>query len=141
MVKLLYKELSYEIRGAAYSVKKKYGLGHKEVLYQRAFAEELDRRKISYGKEERIDIYSPDTRKVICYYQPDFVIEKKIILELKAKEFMPKTDKDRMYSYLRNSTYELGFLINFGGSDIEINRIIYSNVNKDWFTSLPRKSA
>jgi len=125
--------LSYEIRGAAYAVKKKYGLGHKEVLYQRAFAEELDRRKIKYQREKKIAIYSPDSGKMICYYQPDFLVENKIIVELKAKGLVPKSDRDRMYSYLRNSPYELGFFINYGSEDIEIKRIIYSNVNKGWY--------
>ncbi len=46
-VNLLYKELSYEIRGVAIEVKKNYGPGHKEVLYQRAFAEELRLRGIT----------------------------------------------------------------------------------------------
>ncbi|MBU1863133.1 MAG: GxxExxY protein [Candidatus Omnitrophica bacterium] len=113
MAKLLYEELSYEIRGAAYAVKKKYGLGHKEVLYQRAYAEELGNRTIAYKQEVRIKVYSPDSGKVLCYYQPDFVVGEKIIVELKAKEILLKSDKDRMYSYLRNSKYELGFFINF----------------------------
>ncbi len=47
-VNLLYEELSYKIRGVAFEVKKNYGLGHKEVLYQRAFAEELGLRGINY---------------------------------------------------------------------------------------------
>lgn len=133
MVKLLYEDLSYQIRGTAFSVKKKYGLGHKEILYQRAFAQEFDNRNITYEKEKKIQIYSPDTGKVICYYQPDFLVEGKIIVELKARELLPKSDKDRIYSYLRNSIYELGFFINYSGRDVEIKRIIYSNVNKGWF--------
>ncbi len=133
MTKLLYGDLSYQIRGAAFNVKKKYGLGHKEVLYQRALAEELDNRKIRYEKEKKIKVYSPDSGKVICYYQPDFLVDKKIIVELKAKIIVPKCDKDRVYSYLRNSVYELGFLINYGSEDIEIRRVIYSNENKGWY--------
>jgi len=74
-VDLLYKELSYAIRGAAIEVRKNYGLGHKEVLYQRAFAEELNLRRIKFEREKPIKIYSPKTRKVIGTYQPDFIIE------------------------------------------------------------------
>lgn len=64
-IDLLYKELSYEIRGAAIEVRKNYGPGHKEVLYQRAFAEELDLRGINYEREKPIKIYSPKSKKVI----------------------------------------------------------------------------
>jgi GxxExxY protein len=127
---LLYEELSYQIRGAAIEIKKDYGSGHKEVLYQRAFAEELSLRKIKYEREKPIKIYSPKTIKVIGSYQPDFIIEDKIVIELKALEQMPRKMMDQLYSYLRNSTYELGFLINFRSGGVDIKRIIYTNDRK-----------
>ena len=129
-VNLLYKELSYEIRGAAIEVKKNYGPGHKEVLYQRAFAEELNLRGVNYEREKPIKIYSPKTKKVIGSYQPDFIVEDKIIIELKALEQMPRKMVDQLYSYLRNSEYELGFLINFGLGGADIKRVIYTNDRK-----------
>lgn len=88
-VNLLYKELSYEIRGAAIEVKKNYGAGHKEVLYQRALAEEFSLRGIKYVQDKPIRIYYPKTKKVIGSYQPDFIVEDKIIVELKALEKVP----------------------------------------------------
>jgi len=44
-----------------------------------------------------------------------------------------KRDIDQLYYYLRNSRYELGFLINFGGERLYIKRIIYTNENKPWY--------
>lgn len=129
-VNLLHKELSYEIRGAAIEVKKNYGLGHKEVLYQRALAEELSLRGIKYEREKQIKIYSPKTKRLIGSYQPDFIVEDKIIIELKALEQMPRRMIDQLYSYLRNSKYELGFLINFRSSGVNIKRVIYTNDKK-----------
>jgi len=129
-VNLLYKKLSYEIRGAAIEVKKNYGPGHKEMLYQRAFAEELGLRKINYEREKPISIYSPKTKKIIGSYQPDFVVEDKIIVELKALEQMPRKMINQLYSYLRNSKYELGFLINFNSGGVDIKRVIYTNDKK-----------
>lgn len=129
-VNLLYKGLSYEIRGAAIEVRKNYGLGHKEVLYQRAFAEELALRKICYETEKSVKIYSPKTKKAIASYQPDFVVEDKIIVELKALEKTPQIAIDQLYSYLRNSEYQLGFLINFSSNGVDIKRIIYTNDRK-----------
>jgi GxxExxY protein len=129
-VDLLHKDLSYQIRGAAIEVRKNFGLGHKEVLYQRAFAEELGLRKISFQKEKAIRIFSPKTKKVIGSYQPDFVVDDKIIIELKALEKIPRKMFDQVYSYLRNSEYELGFLINFNSNGVNIKRIIYTNDKK-----------
>jgi GxxExxY protein len=129
-VDLLYEELSYQIRGAAIEVRKNYGSGHKEILYQRAFAEELSLRKIKYEREKPIKVYSPKTEKIIGSYQPDFIIEDKIVLELKALEQVPRRMQDQLYSYLRNSAYELGFLINFRSGGVDIKRVIYTNDRK-----------
>ena len=62
---LLYPELSYQIQGAAIEIRKQYGPGHKETLYQRAFADELNYRKINFEKEKPIKIYSYRTGKVL----------------------------------------------------------------------------
>ncbi len=129
-VDLLHKELSYEIRGAAFEVKKNFGPGHKEVLYQRAFAEELALRRISYAREKAIKIYSPKTKRVIASYQPDFIVGDKILVEIKALEQMPPNMVNQLYSYLRNSHYELGFLINFNSGGVSIERVIYTNDKK-----------
>jgi GxxExxY protein len=129
-VTLLYEELSYQIRGAAIEVRKNYGLGHKERLYQRAFDEELTLRGIQYQREKSIRIYSPKTKRVIGSYQPDFIVEDKIIIELKALGQVPRNVADQIYSYLRNSWYELGFLINFGADGVDIKRVIYTNDRK-----------
>lgn len=130
---LLYEELSYKIRGCAFEVRKKYGPGHKESIYQKAFAEELDIAGIPYETEKPIKILSVRTGKKIGTYQPDFVINNCIIVETKALSYLPKNIVTQLYNYLRNSEYELGFLINFGGARLEIRRIIYTNENKPWF--------
>ena len=127
---LLYEELSCAIRGVAIEVKKNFGSGHKEVLYHRAFAEELSIRRIKYEHEKSIRIYSPKTGKVLGSYRPDFIIESKIIIELKALEKLPKMMIDQLYGYLRNSEFELGFLINFSSSGVDIKRVIYTNDRK-----------
>ena len=74
---LLYKELSYEIQGVAMEVRNDYGSGHKESLYQNAFAEELERRNIAFNKEKSINIYSPKSGKKVGSYRPDFIVDEK----------------------------------------------------------------
>ena len=129
---LLYEKLSYEVRGCAIEVRKNYGPGHKESLYQNAYAEELKFKDIPFTKEESIKIYSPRTGKVIGSYRPDFIIDNKIIVELKALDKVPQKMIDQLYDYLRNSKYELGFFVNFGSNKLYIKRIIYSNDQKPW---------
>jgi GxxExxY protein len=131
-MKLLYKELSYQIQGAAIEVRKNFGCGHKERLYQNAFAEELKARKIHFKKEKSIKIYSPKTGAKIGSYQPDFIVDDKIIVEIKAQRLLPKVNIDQLYNYLRNSKYELGYLVNFASDKLNIKRVIYTNDRKDW---------
>jgi len=127
---LLYKELSYQIQGAAIEVRKNFGPGHKESIYQNAFAEEIKSRNISFNKEKSIQIYSPKIGKIIGSYRPDFIVDNKIIIELKAIESIPRKLIDQLYDYLRNSEYELGYFINFASPKLYIKRIIFTNDRK-----------
>lgn len=135
-VDLLYKDLSYEIQGAAMNVRKNFGSGLKENIYQKAFQEELNDKKINFEKEKDVKIYSPKTNKVIGHYRPDFLIEDKIIVELKAVDLIPKNFMDQVYSYLRNSKYELAYFINFKSPKLYIQRIIYTNDRKPFLKNI-----
>lgn len=112
-------------------VRKKYGCGHKESVYQNAYEEELSIKNIPYIREKSVKVYSPTTSKVMGSYRPDFLIDNKIIVETKAVKIIPKVDIDTFYNYLRNSKYELGFLINFGAEQLKIKRVIYTNDRKE----------
>lgn len=130
MADLLYKELSYEIQGASIEVRKNFGSGHKESIYQHALAEELTLRNIIFHREPSIKIISPKTGKTMGVYRPDFVVGNKIIVELKALEVIAQKLIDQLFDYLRNSEYELGYFINFGGEKLYMKRIIYTNDRK-----------
>lgn len=135
-MELLYPELSYEIRGASMEVRKNFGPGYKELIYQNAFAEELALRKIIFEREKSIKIYSPKTGKVMGFYRPDFLVGDKIIAEIKAVDLIPKNFVDQLYSYLRNGEFQLGFFINFKSPRLYIKRIIYTNERKSFLNSV-----
>lgn len=122
--KLLYKELSYKVIGAVYDVRNTYGSGQKELVYQNALAEELEKRKIPFKREVNIKITSPNSGKTMGTYKLDFVIENKIIVEIKAMKFTPSKIEQQLYSYLRSAKFEIGFLVNFGSSKLYLKRII-----------------
>lgn len=120
---LVYRDLTYRIKSALFNVKKTLGCGHKEIIYQRAAAEELTKAKIKFKKEVKIPIKY--NRKQIGIYQPDFVIEDKIILELKTLLIIGTTEKKQILNYLKGSDYKLAILANFGPQELTINKIIY----------------
>jgi GxxExxY protein len=87
---LLYEKLSYDLRGAVFEVRKNFGSGHKEVVYGNALAEEFLARGLKFEREKPVKIYSPKSGKIVGSYRPDFIIDGKIILEIKAVDIIPK---------------------------------------------------
>ena len=118
----LYEELSYKIRGACFNVHNGLGGGHKESVYQKALAIELEKVGIRFEREKSLTIFYDG--KNIGSYKPDFVIEDNVILELKAVDFMSKEFEVQLNNYLKSTKMLLGFLINFSPEKVEIRRRI-----------------
>ena len=121
---LLHGDLTQKIIGYCYEIHKQYGSGQKESLYQNALEEKLDINHIPFKREAVIVISSEDTGKKIGSHRLDFVVEEKVILETKAIKFTPVKLEQQLFSYLRNSPYEVGLMVNFGSSRLYIRRII-----------------
>ena len=138
--KLLEESLCFKIRGAFYSIANKYGKGLKEQIYQKALAEELDKEGLKFEQQKRINIYSLETAKTLGVYVPDFLVENKVIVEIKSSEFTTKRDIDQQRAYLRASIYEIAYLVNFGTGKLDIRRSIYTNDRKPFVVLLNRAS-
>ncbi len=136
MAELLYKELSFKLQGILIEVRKNFGPGHKEIIYRNALIEELISANINFEKEKSINIYSPKTGKAVGNFRVDFLIENKIILEIKAVDLIPKNFIDQIYSYLKNSKYELGYFVNFRSSQLYMKRVIYTNDHKPFLMNI-----
>lgn len=122
--KILYKDLSYKLVGCFYDVYNELGPGFKEVIYHKALGFELDSKNIPYEEEKRLSIRYKG--KIAGVYVPDFVIDNKILVEIKAVENTPKIYELQLYYYLKGTNYELGYLVNFGSDKISIKRRIYN---------------
>jgi len=138
--KILESELCYKIQGCIFNVANKYGKGLKEQIYQKALAEELTKQGLGFEQHKRINIYSLDTGKHLGVYVPDFLVEDKVIVEIKSSDFTTKKDIDQQRSYLRSSIYEIAYLVNFGTSKLDIRRSIYTNDRKNFVALLNRDS-
>lgn len=123
---LLYEDLTYKIRGLLFSIYNKLGPSYKENVYGRALEEELKKAKLIYEKEKTLDVIYEG--KKIGVYRPDFVIEGKVILELKAQPFIGKLEVKQTWYYLKGSDYRLALLINFGSKELQIERMVYDTI-------------
>jgi GTP-binding protein LepA len=126
---LLYEEITYKIRGAAFKIYNSLGPGHKENIYQNSFALELAKSNLSFEREKKIEV-TYDGEEV-GIYQPDFVVEEKVVIELKALPFLGNPPKKQTRYYLKGSDYKLALLINFGAEKLEIERIIYDSIREN----------
>lgn len=126
----LEKELSEKLMRCFYAVRNKYGNGHNERVYDRVLDEHFDIVSLEYISQPRVPIYSLDTEKRIAIYIPDKLVEKKVIIEIKAKPFTSKEDEQQLIEYLKTSEYEIGYLVNFGEKQFKPRRFIYTNDRK-----------
>ena len=131
---LLFENLTYKIRGAAFAVKKQLGIGHKESVYQNALGVELLKQGLGFQREKQLPVFY-DQEKV-GYYQPDFIVDDKVIIELKALPRISEQNQRQTWDYLRGTDYKLALLINFGSQELTIKRIVFDQARE-----LPRPSA
>lgn len=120
--KVLYKDLSYKIVGCFYKVYNTLGPGHKENIHQRALIIEFDNNGIKYVSKKKLSLEYEG--KKIGTYEPDFIVDDKIIIEIKSVLIIPKVFEKQLYYYLKGSNYRLGYLVNFGSDKIDIRRRI-----------------
>src|SRR3989344_6477160 len=109
---ILHKDLSYKVQGFIFDIRNEMGSGHKELIYQKLLEKKLKNAGLIFVREPAIKIFSAEG-DFLGLYRPDFLIENKIIIELKAHAFITKQELSRVYDYLRNSEYELAYLVNF----------------------------
>lgn len=117
---LLNEELTYRIRSVLIKVRNILGPGFREETYKQAVLLELKKQKIEFDTEKEFEIFYDD-RKIDCF-RLDIVVEKKVILELKAVDPLARIYELQLLSYLRASGLRVGLLVNFGTPSLQIMR-------------------
>lgn len=124
MEDILYKELSYKIVGCAFEMYNTVGFGYLEKHYQAILAQIFDKSTIRYKKELFGRIVIND--RIIAKYYLDFLVEDKVIVELKvAKDFYDK-HVSQVLTYLKAHNLKLGIIVLITKDGIKIKRIANS---------------
>jgi GxxExxY protein len=105
-------DFSHEIIGAAIEIQRVLGAGLLESAYAAAFAVELNERELAFEREVPVEAWYKDKPLGVAY-RADFIVEGKVIVELKALETVTELHRAQLLSYLRVSGLKLGLLINF----------------------------
>jgi GxxExxY protein len=116
------EKLSYVIRGCAYEVYRQLGCGYLEKVYERALLQELTLQGLQ--AETQVPFGVRYKGSVVGEYFADMVVEKLVVLELKAQQLLPPESEAQLLNYLKASGLRLGLLINFAFPRARIKRVI-----------------
>jgi GxxExxY protein len=121
---LKHKEITEKIIGASFEVHKFLGNGFQEVIYQRALAWEMNQAGLNFNREIEQDIFYKDLPEPIGTRRADFVVENKVLVELKAVIKLEDVHLAQALNYLKAYRLEVGLLINFGAKSLEFKRLV-----------------
>jgi GxxExxY protein len=118
------RDITEKIIGAAFEVHKFLGNGFQEVIYQRALAYEMRRAGLGFVREIEQDIYYRDLPEPIGTRRADFVVEDKVLVELKAVIALEDVHWAQVLNYLKAYKLEVGLLLNFGSKSLTFKRLV-----------------
>jgi GxxExxY protein len=122
---LIYPELSYEIVKVAYDVFNNIGPDHPESVYQNAFAAAYEQRGIIY--QEQVYDKIEYAGKRVGFYYLDFLVDNKIVVELKIKQRLIKADYDQVKKYLSSTGHKLGIIFAITKEGVKFQRVLGRN--------------
>ena len=94
------------------------------MIYQRALAWELGQRGLAFAREIEQDIFYKDLPEPIGTRRADFVVEDKVLVELKALIQLEDVHLAQALNYLKAYKLEVGLLINFGSKSLTFKRLV-----------------
>jgi GxxExxY protein len=118
-------DLTYKIIGCAMAVHRKLGPGHREQICQRALQDRLADVELSFESQKLYEVHDgSESDRLLGYYIPDFVIEEKVVVEIKAIQVLDNNHLAQVIGYLAVSGCPIGLLVNFGRCSLEYKRIL-----------------
>jgi GxxExxY protein len=119
---LLYRQLTYSTIGAAMEVHHVLGPGFVESVYERALAHEFELRDIAYQRQADLNVAYKGI--VAGEFRADFLVDDKVIVELKAVRQLSEIPEAQLLNYLKSSDHRVGLLLSFGTPSLEYERRI-----------------
>jgi GxxExxY protein len=120
---LLYEQECYKIIGACFEVHNELGCGFLEGVYQDALEMEFTNQGIPFEKEKELIILYKK-KEINKKYKADFICYNRVLLELKALNYITADHESQLINYLKATNLRVGFLINFGEKSLNHKRFI-----------------
>lgn len=120
--KIIYKELSYKIVGILFEVYNNLGYGYQEKYYVKAIAKCFEDASINFRQQAPYNISFHG--EIIGRYYLDFLVDNKIVLEIKKGNYFSKQNMDQVKAYLKVTGMKLAILANFTSSGVKFLRVL-----------------
>jgi GxxExxY protein len=120
----LYADITHKVIGCAMEVHKFLGNGFQEVIYQRALGYEMHKSGLGFQREIEQNIFYKDLAEPIGTRRADFIVEERVLVEIKAIAKLEEVHWAQTINYLRAYKFEVGLLINFGSKSLEFKRFL-----------------
>ena len=114
------EELIKTVINCAYNIRRNLGPGYLESIYKNAMLVELRKNSLNYEVEKPINVYYEQF--LVGEFKADIVVEKKLILELKAVSSIHVSHEVQLVNYLTATGVDDGLLINFGSEELQFKR-------------------
>ncbi|ADR23208.1 hypothetical protein MATR_29430 [Marivirga tractuosa] len=121
-------DLTYQIKGAIYTVFKELEPGLLEHVYEATLMFELHQMGLKARSQVGLPVIYKGT-KLELGYRIDIIVENNIIIEIKSVEFLHNVHKKQLLSYLKLSDKKLGLLVNFNVSKLVDNESLVRIIN------------
>ncbi|MGN7864162.1 GxxExxY protein [Chryseobacterium sp. 22458] len=105
-------ELSKIVFETGLKIHKKLGAGLFEHVYEECMFYELTKSGVSIERQKLLPIIYEELR-IENAFRLDMIIENKVILEIKAVDYINSTHKAQLLTYLKMANCKLGMLLNF----------------------------
>ena len=115
-----HEELTHKIIGCAYKVFNELGFGFLENIYKNAMIIELTKNNLKVEAEKPLKVYYDN--QIVGDFFIDLYIEEKVVVELKSVETFVKQHEVQLVNYLKGLQKDIGLLINFGSSGVDVKR-------------------
>ena len=122
-----HEELTEKIIKIFYKVYNTLGYGFLEKIYENAMMIEF--RKAGMPAEFQSPIRVVYEGELVGEYAADIIVDKKVIIELKAVKSLMQDHHAQLLNYLKATNIEIGLLLNFGPKP-EISRKVFDNFRK-----------
>jgi GxxExxY protein len=122
-----HKGLTSQVIKAFYDVYNALGYGFLEKVYENALVIELQKAGLEVVPQARIEVRYDG--QVVGEYFADLLVERKVIVEVKAARSLGENHEAQLLNYLKATPYEVGLLLNFGPKP-QVKRKIYDNPRK-----------